>query len=107
MVDAIRQGIIAGANVTVPHKRAVLDLVDRVDPSAKHIGAANTLVRSRGRAIAYNTDGAGLADDLPAVDAVGRTAAVIGAGGGGRAPVAPCPAIAANVVPLPAAPWQG
>src|SRR5258706_4719627 len=95
MVDAIRQGILAGANVTVPHKRAVLDLVDRVDPSAKNIGAANTLVRSRGRVIAYNTDSAGLADDLRALGAVGRTAAVIGAGGGGR------PAGAAGLGPRP------
>src|SRR5258708_14716532 len=107
MVDAIRQGVLAGANVTVPHKRAVLDLVDRVDPSAKNIGAANTLVRSRGRVIAYNTDGAGLADELRALDAVGRTAAVIGAGGGGRAAVAACMAIGAKGVPVTPRPWQG
>jgi shikimate dehydrogenase len=107
MVDAIRQGIIAGANVTVPHKRAVLDLVDRVDPSAKNIGAANTLVRSRGRVIAYNTDAAGLADELRALDAVGRTAAVIGAGGGARAAVAACMAIGANVVAVTTRSWQG
>lgn len=107
MVDAIRQGIIAGANVTVPHKRAVLDFVDRVDPSAKSIGAANTLVRSRGRVIAYNTDSAGLADELRALDAVGRTAAVIGAGGGGRAAVAACMAIGANVIAVTTRSWQG
>ena len=107
MVDAIRQGILAGANVTVPHKRAVLDLVDRVDPSAKNIGAANTLVRSRGRVIAYNTDSAGLADDLRALGAVGRTAAVIGAGGGGRAAVAACMAVGANVVAVTTRSWQG
>jgi shikimate dehydrogenase len=107
MVDAIRQGIIAGANVTVPHKRAVLDFVDRVDPSAKNVGAANTLVRSRGRVIAYNTDSAGLADELRALKAVGRTAAVIGAGGGGRAAVAACMAIGANVVAVTTRSWQG
>jgi shikimate dehydrogenase len=107
MIDAIRQGIIAGANVTVPHKRAVLDLVDRVDPSAKSIGAANTLVRSRGRVIAYNTDAAGLADDLRALGAVGRTAAVVGAGGGARAAVAACMAIGANVVAVTTRSWQG
>jgi len=107
MVDAIRQGIIAGANVTVPHKRAVLDFVDRVDPSAKSIGAANTLVRSRGRVIAYNTDSAGLADELRSLDAVGRTAAVIGAGGGGRAAVAACMAIGANVIAVTTRSWQG
>ena len=107
MVDSIRQGIIAGANVTVPHKRAVLDLVDRVDPSARDVGAANTLVRSRGRVIAYNTDPAGLSDELRALDAVGRTAAVIGAGGGGRAAVAACVALGANVVAVTTRSWQG
>jgi len=107
MVDSIRQGIFAGANVTVPHKRAVLELVDRVDPSARNVGAANTLVRSRGRVIAYNTDSAGLSDDLRALDAVGRTAAVIGAGGGGRAAVAACIALGANVVAVTTRSWQG
>jgi shikimate dehydrogenase len=107
MVDAIRQGIFAGANVTVPHKRAVLDLVDRVDPSARDVGAANTLVRSRGRVIAYNTDAAGLSDELRALDAVGRTAAVIGAGGGARAAVAACKALGANVVAVTSRSWQG
>ena len=52
VVDSVRQGTFAGANVTVPYKRAVLDLVERVDPSAHHVGAANTLVRSRGRVVA-------------------------------------------------------
>jgi shikimate dehydrogenase len=107
MVDAVRQGIFAGANVTVPHKRAVLDLVDRVDPSAKTLGAANTLVRSRGRVIAYNTDAAGLADELRALDAVGRTAAVIGGGGGARAAVAACIAIGGNVVAVTTRSWGG
>src|SRR6185436_7419697 len=67
----------------------------------------NTLVRSRGRVIAYNTDGAGLADELRALDAVGRTAAVIGAGGGARAAVAVCRALGANVVGVTTRSWQG
>ena len=64
MVDALRQGIFAGMNVTVPYKRAVMDMAERVDPSAEAVGAANTLVKSRNRIIAYNTDAAGLADEL-------------------------------------------
>jgi len=107
MVDAVRQGIFAGANVTVPHKRAVLDLVDRVDPSAKNLGAANTLIRNRGRVVAYNTDAAGLADELRALDAVGRTAAVIGAGGGARAAVAACTSLGAHVVAVTTRSWRG
>ena len=73
MVDALRQGIFAGMNVTVPYKRAVMDMAERVDPSAEAVGAANTLVKSRSRVIAYNTDAAGLADELRTYSAAGRT----------------------------------
>ena len=38
MVDALRQGIFAGVNVTVPYKLAVMTMVDRVDPSAEDVG---------------------------------------------------------------------
>jgi shikimate dehydrogenase len=107
VVDDVRQGNFAGANVTVPYKCAVLDLVERVDPSAHHVGAANTLVRSRGRVVAYNTDAPGLADDLRALGAVGRTAAVIGSGGGARAAVAACMAVGANVVAVTSRSWGG
>jgi shikimate dehydrogenase len=107
VVDSVRQGTFAGANVTVPYKRAVLDLVERVDPSAHHVGAANTLVRSRGRVVAYNTDAPGLADDLRALNAVGRTAAVIGSGGGARAAVAACMALGANIVAVTSRSWGG
>jgi len=107
VVDSVRQGIFTGANVTVPYKRAVLDLVERVDPSAQHVGAANTLVRSRGRVVAYNTDAPGLADDLRTFNAVGRTAAVIGSGGGARAAVAACMALGANVVAVTSRSWGG
>jgi shikimate dehydrogenase len=107
VVDGVRQGTFSGANVTVPYKRAVLDLVERVDPSAHHVGAANTLVRSRGRVVAYNTDAPGLADDLRALDAIGRTAAVIGSGGGARAAVAACMAVGANVVAVTSRSWGG
>ena len=48
-VEALRRGELAGLNVTVPHKRKVLALVDEVDASARATGAANTLVRTAGR----------------------------------------------------------
>ena len=107
MVDALRQGIFAGVNVTVPYKRAVMDMVERVDPSAEAVGAANTLVNSRNRVIGYNTDAAGLADELRAYSAAGRTAAVIGSGGGARAAVAACMAVGANVVAVTSRSWGG
>jgi len=104
--DAIRRGVLAGANVTVPYKRAVLDFVDRIDTSAEKIGAANTLVRSQGRIIAYNTDAAGLADDLRSLGAVARTVAIIGAGGAARAAVSAGVALGANLIAVTTRSWD-
>jgi shikimate dehydrogenase len=106
MVDAVRRGVLAGANVTVPYKRIVLGLVDRVDPSAEKVGAANTLVRNQGRVIAYNTDAAGLADDLRGLGEFGRTAAIIGGGGAARGAVAACLSMGANVVAVTTRSWD-
>jgi 3-dehydroquinate dehydratase/shikimate dehydrogenase len=47
---------IAGASVTIPHKEAVLPLLDEVDPEARRIGAVNTIVRQGGRLRGTNTD---------------------------------------------------
>lgn len=76
-----------GANVTVPHKRAVWEHVRRRTSEAERIGAANTLFREDGRWVADNTDAAGvhrvLTDDvgLEADDGV----VLFGAGGAARA----------------------
>lgn len=88
-----RMGFV-GANVTIPHKEAVLALADAMTDRAALIGAANTLIfRADGRIHADNTDGQGfmanLAGQAPAwwrPDA--GPAAVIGAGGAARAVVA-------------------
>jgi shikimate dehydrogenase len=51
---------LLGINVTVPHKRAIMDFLDELDPGAARIQAVNTVVRTQdGRLIGYNTDGAG------------------------------------------------
>jgi shikimate dehydrogenase len=76
-----------GANVTIPHKEAVLALADDATASARAIGAANTLTFDRDGAIhADNTDAPGLIAALP-FDAAGRSALVLGAGGSARAAV--------------------
>ncbi len=82
-----------GANVTIPHKEAVLALADVVTDRAALIGAANTLVfRRDGRLLADNTDGSGfianLRQNAPAWNPASGAAAVIGAGGAARAVVA-------------------
>jgi shikimate dehydrogenase len=77
----------AGANVTIPHKEAALALADEATPSARAIGAANTLTFGPGGRIhADNTDAPGLVDALP-FDPSGTSAVVLGAGGSARAVV--------------------
>lgn len=75
----------AGANVTIPHKRAALALADRASPAATEIGAANTLSLSPDGSIeAENTDAPGLIAALDRSPA-GMRALVLGAGGSARA----------------------
>jgi len=50
---------IRGLNVTMPHKKAVINYLDEVDSTAKSIGAVNTVINNNGRLIGYNTDGNG------------------------------------------------
>jgi shikimate dehydrogenase len=88
-VARIRQGDFAGGNVTVPHKEAVLDLLDHVSPVARAMGAVNTVWREDGRLHGDNTDAAGflghLDASLPGWQGEVRTALLLGAGGAARA----------------------
>ncbi len=77
---------IAGLSVTMPHKRAVADAVDRLEPAARALASVNTVSWEDGRLVGSSTDGAGfvaaLADD--GIDVHGCRVAVIGAGGAAR-----------------------
>jgi shikimate dehydrogenase len=76
-----------GANVTIPHKKAALDLADRASPAATAIGAANTLTFAADGSIeAQNTDAPGLIAAL-GLSPSGMRALVLGAGGSARAAV--------------------
>jgi shikimate dehydrogenase len=75
-----------GANVTVPHKLAALELADRASEAAQAIGASNTLSFRAGRILAENTDAQGFLDSLPQPPN-GQRALVLGAGGAARAVV--------------------
>jgi len=78
----------AGFNVTIPHKEAVIPLLDEITPVAKVIGAVNTVVNRDGSLVGYNTDGAGFIDSLKEdaqVDPKGKRIVVLGAGGASRA----------------------
>lgn len=75
-----------GCNVTMPHKAAVMDLVDDPGDIRGTIGAMNTLVRQPdGTLIGTNTDAAGFYAPLAELDLEGAPVAVVGAGGAARA----------------------
>jgi shikimate dehydrogenase len=78
---------MAGMNVTHPHKIKILSLLDKLDESAKLVGAVNTVKNNRGRLIGYNTDGAGAVRALEseAGELAGRRVLLLGAGGAARA----------------------
>lgn len=52
----LRRAGFRGFNVTIPHKRAIVSLLDRVYPSAEETGAVNTVVRDGDELVGYNTD---------------------------------------------------
>ena len=86
--ERLRQPQTVGANVTVPHKEAVLPLLDELDDLAQEIGAVNTVVNRNGRLVGYNTDAGGFLQALKregGFDAAGRSAVMLGAGGAARA----------------------
>jgi shikimate dehydrogenase len=85
-VREMAAGDFVGANVTVPHKVAALELAGDASEAALAIGAANTLSFTAGRIAAENTDATGFLDSLPGPPA-GRRALVLGAGGSARAVV--------------------
>jgi shikimate dehydrogenase len=87
-VRALRGARYFGANVTVPHKEAVLPLLDDLDPMARRAGAVNTIVNTNGRISGSNTDIVGFRRALREAggfDAAGKRALVLGAGGAARA----------------------
>ncbi|GMR10450.1 MAG: shikimate dehydrogenase [Anaerolineae bacterium] len=76
-----------GANVTIPHKEAVLPHLDEMDPSAIQTSAVNTIVNKEGHLVGHNTDLQGFMRDLGAHWRVPRTGRsfILGTGGAARA----------------------
>jgi shikimate dehydrogenase len=84
---------LRGCNLTLPHKKAALSVVDRIDPVARRIGAINTIVvAADGSLDGSNTDAFGfrenLRDYVPDWRPAAGPAVVLGAGGAARAVVA-------------------
>ncbi len=76
---------LAGVNLTVPLKEAVVPKLDGLDRHAARAGAVNVVVRESGRLVGYNTDGLGFLDSLPTDFSRHGLALVLGAGGAARA----------------------
>lgn len=87
-IASLRAPDVLGANVTIPHKRAVIALLDDLAPMAQLVGAVNTIVRQGGRLIGDNTDAHGLAAALRLVgwEEV-EQGVVLGSGGAARAAI--------------------
>lgn len=77
---------LRGLSVTIPHKSAVISLLDRLDSSAIRVGAVNTVLVSDGSLIGHNTDVRAAMEPLERFGPITQqTYGVIGAGGAARA----------------------
>jgi len=91
----LRDLSVVGFNVTIPHKVAVMPLLDDLDESASAVGAVNTVVNNGGRLTGYNTDCLASTRVLSEAygNLTGSRVVIIGAGGAARAVasgLAPC-----------------
>ncbi len=80
-------GNFRGASVTIPHKVAAVPFLDSVEPTARHIGAINTIVAEGGTLTGHNTDAIGALRALRegGAELKGRQVVMLGSGGAARA----------------------
>lgn len=90
LIHSKKRMILDGFNLTIPHKETILPYLDKIDPTAKLVGAVNTVKRIGNQWIGYNTDVFGFLAGLKEAKfrANGKKAVVLGAGGAARAVVA-------------------
>ncbi|MEB3209853.1 MAG: shikimate dehydrogenase [Leptolyngbyaceae bacterium] len=91
---------VQGFNITIPHKQAIIPLLDAVSDTAQAIGAVNTVWKTEAGWNGTNTDMDGF---LAPLQAMGRswaqvTAVVLGNGGAARAVVAGCHALGCSSI---------
>src|SRR5688572_3529311 len=86
-IARLRDENMMGMNVTVPHKEAVLDLLDEVDATARAIGAVNCISKDGQHLVGHNTDMYGFVRSLREAGCApeGLHAIVLGVGGSARA----------------------
>ena len=80
-------GGFRGASVTIPHKVSAIPFLDEVEPTARHIGAINTIVVNQGKLSGYNTDATGALRALRGGvgSLAGKRVIILGSGGAARA----------------------
>lgn len=78
---------IRGFNLTMPHKTAILPLMDELTPAARLAGAVNTVINEDGHLIGHTTDGIGYMQSVKDAghDIIGQTMTLLGAGGAATA----------------------
>jgi shikimate dehydrogenase len=115
VVQALRDGELGGANVTIPWKKQAFSLADRRSPLAERLKVANVLSPSDGEIVAHNTDALALESEFSRL-CRGSRAIVLGSGGATPAVVAACQAAGIGEVYVsarrfelgtPAAEWPG
>ena len=87
-IEMLRSEDYLGANVTIPHKEPVVELLDDLDTWANTVGAVNTIVKDGTRLSGHNTDGYGLLkslEDKAGMDLHGIKVLILGSGGAARA----------------------
>lgn len=92
-IKRVRELEFVGFNLTLPHKIAAPDFLDRIDDDAKQIGAVNVVKFGKGHAQGFNTDGRGFARAIReefSVDLRDLRVMILGAGGASRAIALEC-----------------
>lgn len=86
-IASLRSADVLGGNVTIPHKEAVIPLLDELGGQSARVGAVNTIVNREGRLFGFNTDGPGFVAALKneaGFDPSGKAILLLGAGGAAR-----------------------
>lgn len=104
VVKRLRDKGVLGFNVTVPHKLAVMEFLDEIDPAAQKIGAVNTVTRKGNKLIGSNTDAYGfitnLKEGLNDLKPYLEHIVILGAGGATRAAIVALQGAGAKTITL-------
>ena len=86
IIDDLRNGVLSGINVTIPHKENIMQYLDDINPRAKSIGAVNIVMKNENKLFGNNTDWFGFTMSLKKneIDVSGKEVIALGAGGAAK-----------------------